>query len=133
MTFNGNCGFGKTDEKFPATAFVLNPPYSASGNGMIFVEKALAMTNKSYAAIIIQNSAGSGKAMDKIIDGTEYDYVTRTSLNRGILCTTGFVNSENINSAVTWSLGLLQMDFFYREKPWHAGQFVRKIIPKIDK
>ena len=28
-------------------------------------------------------------------------------------------------------LGLLQMDFFYRRKPWYAGQFVRKIIPKI--
>ena len=69
---------------------------------------------------------------DKIIDGTEYDYVTRTSLNQGILCTTGFVNSENINPAGTWSLGLLQMDFFYREKPWYAGQFVRKIIPKIE-
>lgn len=23
------------------------------------------------------------------------------------------------------------MDFFYRHKPWYAGQFVRKIIPKI--
>ena len=69
---------------------------------------------------------------DKIIDGTEYDYVTRTSLNQGILCTTGFVNSENINPAGTWSLGLLQMDFFYREKQWYAGQFVRKIIPKIE-
>ena len=62
--FNGNYGFGKTDEKFPADAFVLNPPYSASGNGMIFVEKALSMMNKGYAAIIIQNSAGSGKATD---------------------------------------------------------------------
>ena len=62
--FNGNYGFGKTDKKFPATAFVLNPPYSASGNGMIFVEKALSMMNKGYAAIIIQNSAGSGKAAD---------------------------------------------------------------------
>lgn len=62
--FNGNYGFGKTDEKFPADAFVLNPPYSAPGNGMIFVEKALSMMNKGYAAIIIQNSAGSGKATD---------------------------------------------------------------------
>lgn len=25
----------------------------------------------------------------------------------------------------------MQMDFFYRRKPWYAGQFVRKIIPKI--
>lgn len=60
--FNGNYGFKNTDEKFPATAFVLNPPYSAPGNGMIFVEKALSMMDKGYAAIIIQNSAGSGKA-----------------------------------------------------------------------
>ena len=62
--FDGNYGFGKIDEKFPADAFILNPPYSKSGNGMIFVEKALQMMNKGYAAIIIQNSAGSGKAVE---------------------------------------------------------------------
>ena len=62
--FNGNYGFGKTDEKFTADAFVLNPPYSAPGNGMVFVEKALSMMSKGYAAIIIQNSAGSGKATE---------------------------------------------------------------------
>lgn len=62
--FNGNYGFGKTNEKFPADAFVLNPPYSAPGNGMIFVEKALSMMSKGYAAIIIQSSAGSGKAVE---------------------------------------------------------------------
>ena len=62
--FNGNYGFVRTSEKFPATAFVLNPPYSASGNGMVFVEKALSMMEKGYAAIIIQNSAGSGKAVE---------------------------------------------------------------------
>lgn len=62
--FNGNYGFGKTNKCFPADAFVLNPPYSAPGNGMNFVEKALNMMNTGYAAIIIQNSAGSGKATD---------------------------------------------------------------------
>ena len=62
--FDGNYGFGKTEDKFPADAFVLNPPYSANGNGMNFVERALSMMNKGYAAIIIQNSAGSGKAKD---------------------------------------------------------------------
>lgn len=62
LNFDGNYGFEKTDEKFPADAFILNPPYSAEGNGMIFVEKALSMMSKGYAAIIIQNSAGSGKA-----------------------------------------------------------------------
>lgn len=313
--FNGNYGFGNTDKKFPADAFILNPPYSAAGNGMIFVEKALSMMSKGYAAIIIQNSAGSGKAVsynksilkhstllasikmpadlfvgksnvptniyvfrvgeahqnddivkfidftndgytrtnrrksssnlrdtnnakeryqevvdlvrfgsqkrkllsereyyeghidiekgddwnqtapvetrpsidafrntvsdyltaeistilktekneksmderlssvewkefvlgdlfdidntssfnsDSLVPGTQYDYVTRTSTNQGVLQETGFINEENINKAGTWSLGLLQMDFFYRKKDWYAGQFVRKIIAKIE-
>ena len=67
---------------------------------------------------------------DKLIEGEKFDYVTRTSVNQGILQSTGFINEENINESGTWSLGLLQMDFFYRKKPWYAGQFVRKIIPK---
>ncbi len=64
LDFKGNYGFGDTSRLFPADAFVLNPPYSAPGNGMCFVEKALSMMQHGYAAIIIQSSAGSGKAMD---------------------------------------------------------------------
>ena len=64
LNFDGKYGFGKTDEQFPADAFILNPPYSAKGNGMNFVEKALSMMSRGYAAIIIQNSAGSGKAKE---------------------------------------------------------------------
>jgi hypothetical protein len=67
-----------------------------------------------------------------LINGDEYDYITRTSYNQGILQTTGFVNEENINPAGNWSLGLLQMDFFYRKKPWYAGQFIRKVTPKFE-
>ena len=62
--FDGRYGFGKTDQDFPANAFVLNPPYSAQGCGMVFVEKALSMMKSGYAAIIIQNSVGSGKAKE---------------------------------------------------------------------
>jgi len=69
---------------------------------------------------------------DKLVDGEEYDYVTRTSLNQGVLKKTGFINKENINEKGVWSLGLLQMDFFYRKKSWYAGQFVRKIVPKVE-
>ena len=69
---------------------------------------------------------------DQLTFGSDYDYITRTSLNQGILQETGFVNKENINEVGTWSLGLLQMDFFYRRKPWYAGQFIRKIIPKFE-
>ncbi|WP_338731751.1 HsdM family class I SAM-dependent methyltransferase [Mangrovimonas cancribranchiae] len=61
--FDGKYGYGKTNAIFPADAFILNPPYSADGNGMNFVERALNMMNKGYAAIIIQNSSGSGKAV----------------------------------------------------------------------
>lgn len=68
---------------------------------------------------------------DKLVTGSKYDYITRTSQNQGILQQSGFVNKENINSAGNWSLGLLQMDFFYRNNEWYAGQFVRKIVPKI--
>ncbi|MDO4714893.1 MAG: N-6 DNA methylase [Bacteroidales bacterium] len=62
--FDGKYGFGKDNTHFPADAFVLNPPYSADGNGMNFVERALSMMSKGYAAVIIQNSAGSGKARE---------------------------------------------------------------------
>ena len=62
--FNGHYGFGNTEKKFPADAFILNPPYSADGKGMVFVERALGMMNKGYAAILIQNSSGSGKAVE---------------------------------------------------------------------
>lgn len=68
---------------------------------------------------------------DSLREGSEFDYVTRTSQNQGILQQTSFINEQNINSEGNWSLGLLQMDFFYRHKPWYAGQFVRKVIPKI--
>lgn len=64
LNYDGNYGFLETRTKFPADAFILNPPYSANGNGMVFVKKALSMMEKGYAAIIIQGSAGSGKAIE---------------------------------------------------------------------
>jgi len=63
IDFDGQYWYGK-EWSFPADVFILNPPYSANGNGMVFVEKALSMMHKGYAAIIIQNSAGAGKAKD---------------------------------------------------------------------
>ena len=49
----------KKGQKFPATAFLLNPPYSAPGKGFIFVEKALSEMTSGKAAILIQENAGS--------------------------------------------------------------------------
>lgn len=65
LLFDGKYGYGKDEnETFPANAFLLNPPYSEEGNGMNFVEKALNMMNSGYATIIIQDSAGTGKAKE---------------------------------------------------------------------
>ena len=50
------------DNDFPADVFLLNPPYSADGKGMIFVEKALNLMCKGRACVIIQENAGSGNA-----------------------------------------------------------------------
>lgn len=60
--YNGKYGYEKENEQFPADVFLLNPPYSEAGNGMVFVKRALNMMRKGYAAIIIQDSAGSGQA-----------------------------------------------------------------------
>lgn len=61
----------------------------------------------------------------------EYDYITRTATNRGICKTTGFISHRGLNEPGTFSLGLLQMTFFYREREWYAGQFMRKISAKF--
>lgn len=52
------------EDPFPADVFLLNPPYSAEGNGMIFVDKAFQKQHKGYGAVIIQDSAGSGRAVE---------------------------------------------------------------------
>ena len=62
----------------------------------------------------------------------KYDYITRTATNRGICETTGFISDKGLNEPRTFSLGLLQMTFFYREREWYAGQFVRKIKAKFE-
>ncbi len=66
--FQGNYEQGKhKGEPFPATVFLLNPPYSAEGKGFVFVRKALKMMNDQNrhgrAAILIQENAGSGNGL----------------------------------------------------------------------
>lgn len=78
----------------------------------------------------IEKTKGINK--DALTLGLDYDYVTRTSENEGVLAKTGLVEGAKLNSGQIWSLGLLQMDFFYRDREWYSGQFVRKIVPKFD-
>lgn len=48
-------------DTFPANVFLLNPPYSAPGKGLIFVDEALSRMRTGYGAVLIQENAGSGQ------------------------------------------------------------------------
>lgn len=48
-------------KEFPANVFLLNPPYSAEGKGLIFVDEVLSKMEKGYGAVLIQENAGSGQ------------------------------------------------------------------------
>ena len=48
-------------QNFPANVFLLNPPYSARGKGLIFVDEALSKMITGYGAVLIQENAGSGQ------------------------------------------------------------------------
>ena len=48
-------------QNFPANVFLLNPPYSAPGKGLIFVDEALSIMKDGYGAVLIQENAGSGQ------------------------------------------------------------------------
>lgn len=66
--------------------------------------------------------------LEPVIDGDEsYDYITRTAENQGICDETGFISDSGIHPAGSFSLGLMQMTFFYRKRDWYAGQFVKKV------
>lgn len=49
------------EDTFPANVFLLNPPYSAPGKGLIFVDEALSRMQTGYGAVLIQENAGSGQ------------------------------------------------------------------------
>lgn len=48
-------------DAFPANVFLLNPPYSAPGKGLNFVDEALSLMLDGYGAVLIQENAGSGQ------------------------------------------------------------------------
>ena len=57
---NGGDETKNKKNKFCPNVFLLNPPYSAPGKGLIFVDEALSRMKTGYAAVLIQENAGSG-------------------------------------------------------------------------
>lgn len=64
LEYDGNYEQGVLKDKpFPANVFLLNPPYSQSGKGFNFVERALNKMSSGRAVILIQENAGSGNGL----------------------------------------------------------------------
>ena len=62
MEVSAFMGSPEREEKpFPANVFLLNPPYSASGKGLVFVEEALSQMESGFGAVLIQENAGSSQ------------------------------------------------------------------------
>lgn len=76
-------------------------------------------------------SCDKGNLMPVLYGEDSFDYITRTSENQGICDVTGRIPDIATQPAGSFSLGLMQMNFFYRKRDWYAGQFV-KIVECID-
>ena len=86
----------KKDDDFPADVFLLNPPYSAEGKGLIFVKKALDKMNKGRAAVLIQENAGSGKG-----DGISEELLKRNTLLASIHMPNDlFIGKSSVQTAI---------------------------------
>lgn len=65
LEYDGNYRQGnKNTQPFPANVFLLNPPYSMPGKGLIFVEEAFRKMKTGKGAVLIQENAGSGAGGD---------------------------------------------------------------------
>ena len=94
------------------------------------------ITKKLSELFIITSTISHDKsALTEVSSQHDYPYITRTAENNGISERTGLIDEISLNEANSFSLGLLQMDFFFQSEKWYAGQFVRKVIPlfEIDK
>ncbi len=95
--FDGRYKQGKMkDKEFPANVFLLNPPYSAPGKGLNFVDKSLSKMKSGKAAVLIQENAGS----------TQGDGYTKKILNKNTLIasihmsTDLFIGKSSVQTAI---------------------------------
>jgi hypothetical protein len=95
--FDGNYQQGELrNKKFPANVFLLNPPYSAQGKGMVFVEKALSQMSSGKAAVLIQENAGSSQG-----DGFTKRILKRNTLIASIHMSTDlFIGKSSVQTAI---------------------------------
>lgn len=102
--------------------------YSVKKSSAILEKKEMAMFPVSKLFRIEKTSSYNKEHLVQPKENEKvYDYITRTTTDRGICEQTGYIDEVGLNSAGTFSLGLLSMVFFYRENDWYAGQFMRKI------
>lgn len=82
-------------KKFPATKFLLNPPYSAPGKGFNFVKKALSNMTTGKAAVLIQENAGNGQGLP-----FTKDILENNTLLASIHCADIFCGKAGVQTAI---------------------------------
>ena len=73
-------------KKFPADVLLLNPPYSADGKGLVFVKKALDRMDHGWAAVLIQENAGSGNGLPYTKELLEHNTLVASIHMSDIFC-----------------------------------------------
>lgn len=101
LKFDGNYQTGnKAGTKFPATVFLLNPPYSASGKGFVFAQKAMdRMIRGGRAAVLIQENAGSGNGSGNGINYTK-EILKKHTLKASIHMADIFSGKAGVQTAI---------------------------------
>ena len=99
LVYDGNYPKGSPNagSKFPANRFLLNPPYSQPGKGMIFVKKALCDSgmDNGYASVLIQENAGSGNG-----DTYTADILKKNTLMASIHMADIFCGKASVQTAI---------------------------------
>ena len=65
-------------------------------------------------------------------ENAPYPYFTRTCLNNGIAGYVEYLDEEHKIKGESIAVGMLEMQFFYMQKDFYAGQFTKTLYPKFN-
>lgn len=90
-------------------------------------KKTKKVKTKTLFKVVYNNSLD--KSAFNFNDNGQYPYFTRTIFDNGIAGYVDYLDEEHKINGNSIAVGLLQMQFFYMEKDFYAGQFTKTIFP----
>lgn len=91
------------------------------------LKKTKKVKTKTLFTVVYNNSLDKGAL--NFSDNGQYPYFTRTIFDNGIAGYVDYLDEEHKINGNSIAVGLLQMQFFYMEKEFYAGQFTKTIFP----